>query len=37
MLAAVIRETHDQSPELWRRYFRLIIDGLAQQAAAARG
>jgi AcrR family transcriptional regulator len=31
MLSAVVRETHDTSPDLWRRYLGLIVDGLADQ------
>ena len=29
--AAVIRETHDESPELWRRYLGMIVDGLGDR------
>jgi hypothetical protein len=29
MLSAVVRETQDTSPDLWRRYLGIIIDGLA--------
>jgi AcrR family transcriptional regulator len=29
MVAAIHRETHGRPPELWRRYFALIVDGLA--------
>ena len=29
MLAAVIRETRADAPDLWRRYFAIIADGLA--------
>jgi hypothetical protein len=29
MLSAVVRETHDASPDLWRRYLGIIVDGLA--------
>jgi hypothetical protein len=32
MLSAVVRETHDVSPDLWRRYFGFIVDGLATNA-----
>jgi AcrR family transcriptional regulator len=32
MIAALIRERHDRSPELWRRALRLILDGVAAQA-----
>ncbi len=32
MLAAVIRETHARTPELWRRAFALVVDGLSYQA-----
>jgi AcrR family transcriptional regulator len=32
MLAAVVRETHAEDPELWRRYFALVLSGLAAQA-----
>lgn len=29
MLAAVIRATHDQDPEGWRRYLAFVVEGLA--------
>lgn len=29
MLAAVLDETHGVAPQLWRRYFVMIVDGLA--------
>jgi AcrR family transcriptional regulator len=29
MLAAVVNETRDDAPDLWRRYFTMIVDGLA--------
>jgi AcrR family transcriptional regulator len=32
MLVAVIRDTEDRRPDLWRRYFTLILDGLSSQA-----
>jgi AcrR family transcriptional regulator len=32
MLAAVIRSSPADSPELWRRYFRFIVDGLAERS-----
>jgi AcrR family transcriptional regulator len=31
MLAAVIQETYATSPDLWRRSFRIIVDGLASE------
>lgn len=31
MLAAVIRETPPDAPELWRRAFGLIVDGLVSR------
>jgi AcrR family transcriptional regulator len=34
MLAAVVRETHALSPELWRRYFAMIVDGLASKRSS---
>lgn len=34
MLAGVIRETRAASPDLWRRYFALIVDGLVTSRAA---
>ena len=34
MLAAVVHETHGVAPELWRRYFTLIVDGLASARTA---
>jgi hypothetical protein len=34
MLAAVVRETHALSPDLWRRYFVMIVDGLASEQGA---
>jgi len=35
MLAAVVRETHADAPDLWRRYFTMIVDGLAAQRSSA--
>jgi AcrR family transcriptional regulator len=32
MLAAVIRETRADAPDLWRRYFAIIADGLASRS-----
>jgi hypothetical protein len=32
MLAAVIRETRADAPDLWRRYFTIIADGLASRS-----
>jgi AcrR family transcriptional regulator len=32
MVIAVIRDTEETRPGLWRRYFALILDGLASQA-----
>ncbi len=29
MVAAVNDATHEASPEVWRRYLRILIDGLA--------
>jgi len=34
MLAAVVNETHAVSPDLWRRYFAIIVDGLASKRAS---
>jgi AcrR family transcriptional regulator len=34
MLAAVAEETHETSPDLWRRYFVFIADGLAAKRSA---
>ena len=34
MLAAVVHQTHAVSPDLWRRYFVMIIDGLASERSA---
>ena len=35
MLAAVVRETHALSPDLWRRYFVMIVDGLVSKRSSA--
>jgi len=37
MLAAVVRETQAVSPDLWRRYFAIIVDGLATKRPSASG
>ncbi len=29
MISAVMAATHDHSPDLWRRYLRILIDGMA--------
>jgi AcrR family transcriptional regulator len=34
MLAAVAEETHEPSPDLWRRYLVFVTDGLATKRAA---
>src|SRR5215213_715255 len=34
MLAAVVHETHAVSPDLWRRYFVMIVDGLASNRSS---
>lgn len=34
MVAAAVRETCALSPELWRRYFGLIVDGLASKRSS---
>jgi hypothetical protein len=34
MVAAAVRETHAVSPDLWRRYFGLIVDGLASERSS---
>jgi hypothetical protein len=34
MLTAVAREAHAGSPELWRRYFAILVDGLASSRPA---
>ena len=34
MLAAVINESHATAPDLWRRYFVMIVDGLASRRSA---
>jgi hypothetical protein len=34
MLAAIIERTHGVSPDLWRRYFTIIIDGLQTERRA---
>src|SRR5215213_1420251 len=34
MLAAVVHETHAVSPDLWRRYFVMIVDGLASRRSS---
>jgi AcrR family transcriptional regulator len=34
MVAAAFRETSELSPELWRRYFGLIMDGLASKRSS---
>jgi AcrR family transcriptional regulator len=34
MVAAAVRETSALSPDLWRRYFGLIVDGLASRRSA---
>jgi AcrR family transcriptional regulator len=34
MVAAAVRETHAISPDLWRRYFGLIVDGLASERSS---
>jgi AcrR family transcriptional regulator len=34
MVAAVSDATHDASPEVWRRYLRILIDGLATRRDA---
>ncbi len=34
MLAAAVHETHALSPDLWRRYFTMIVDGLAAERSA---
>lgn len=34
MLAAVGRETRSHSPDLWRRYFTIIVDGLANERSS---
>jgi AcrR family transcriptional regulator len=31
MLSAVIQETYAMSPDLWRRYFTIVVDGLASE------
>jgi AcrR family transcriptional regulator len=31
MFGAVVQETDETSPDLWRRYFTIIVDGLASQ------
>jgi AcrR family transcriptional regulator len=35
MVAAAVRETSALSPDLWRRYFGLIVDGLASKRSSA--
>lgn len=35
MLAAVITQAGDTSPDLWRRYFVMIVDGLASRRSSA--
>jgi hypothetical protein len=37
MLAAVIRETHADEPERWRRYLAIILDGLANRRPQPAG
>ena len=34
MLSAVVRETQAVSPDLWRRYFAFIVDGLANERSS---
>jgi len=34
MLAAVVQDTHAISPDLWRRYFVMLVDGLATTRSA---
>lgn len=35
MLSAVAHETHSLTPDLWRRYFVIIVDGLANKRSKA--